>query len=512
MNVIRRLLIFVATAVFAGTVHAGQASNVVVIVWDGMRPDFVRPDTCPVLYKLASEGTFFKNHHPVYISTTEVNGTALATGCYPEISTIVANTELRPHIHPRKALATEALTTIRKGDELSGGHYIQVPTVAEILQSNGFHTLIAGTKPVAFLHDRKERPETATNYMFADGQSLPPSVASNVINLQGVFPDAGSNRIPRDIWTANALVSHLWTDSFPTFTLLWLGEPDGSQHNAAPGSVNALQSIKNNDQILGRVLDTLESRHLRDKTDIIIVSDHGFSTINGTTNVVAVLNTNGFSAFREYPKAGAQKGDILVVAGASTLFYVANHDEAVIGRLVAFLRTQPFTGVILTKKPMEGTFALKDVKLDSLEAPDVIVSMRWSSALSKNGTPGLVWVDTATGGTHGSLSAFDMHNTCIAAGPDFRKGIVSTLASGNVDIAPTILWILGVAHPPMSGRVLSEALTGDGPELKSFRPEHLEAESKLDGYTWKQYINTTTVNGTVYFDEGNGQLLQSPTR
>ena len=57
---------------------------------------------------------------------------------------------------------------------------------------------------------------------------------------------------------------------------------------------------------------------------------------------------------------------------------------------------------------------------------------------------------------HGSLSPFDMHNTCIAAGPDFRKGAQDDLPTGNIDIAPTILWILGVEpEHKLSGRVLA---------------------------------------------------------
>jgi arylsulfatase A-like enzyme len=513
MTLIRRIGLFLLTVMAVASAQAGQASNVVVIVWDGMRPDFVRADLTPVLHKLAGEGTFFTNHHPVYISTTEVNGTALATGDYPAVSTIVANAEYRPEIHPRKAQATESLDTMRKADKLSGGHYLQAPTVAEILQSKGYQTLVVGTKPVAFLHDRKDRPASATNITLADGRSLPPQIATNIIKLQGAFPDAGSNRIHRDIWTSDALLTNLWSGSFPAFTLLWLGEPDGSQHNAAPGSANALLSIRNNDAILGRILASLEQRGLRDKTDIIIVSDHGFSTINGSTNVVKVLNTNGFKAFREYPKTGPTNGDILVVGGASTLFYVAGHDAAVTERLVRFLQTQPFSGVIFTRTAMDGTFALKDVKLDSPAAPDVVLSMRWSPNASKNGTPGLVWVDSATGGTHGSLSRFDMHNTCIAAGPDFRKGLVSTLASGNVDIAPTILWIFGITPPqPMSGRVLSEALVGNPPEVSPARSGSQDASHTGKQFTWKQHLDFTTVNQTVYFDQGYGELTPATAR
>src|ERR1041384_2378557 len=41
----------------------GKAEHVVLVVWDGMRPDFVSPHYTPTLYQLATEGVFFKNHH-----------------------------------------------------------------------------------------------------------------------------------------------------------------------------------------------------------------------------------------------------------------------------------------------------------------------------------------------------------------------------------------------------------------------------------------------------------------
>jgi predicted AlkP superfamily pyrophosphatase or phosphodiesterase len=62
---------------------AGKAEHVVVVVWDGMRPDFISSEHTPVLYQLARDGVRFENHHAVYCSATEVNGTSIATGCYP---------------------------------------------------------------------------------------------------------------------------------------------------------------------------------------------------------------------------------------------------------------------------------------------------------------------------------------------------------------------------------------------------------------------------------------------
>jgi arylsulfatase A-like enzyme len=106
---------------------------------------------------------------------------------------------------------------------------------------------------------------------------------------------------------------------------------------------------------------------------------------------------------------------------------------------------------------------------------------------------------------HGSLSEFEMHNTFIAAGPDFRAGVVDHLPTGNVDIAPTTLWILGMKPPKsMDGRVVVEAMTVPKAGIKSFEPGHLETTRNLPNSVWHQYLNFTGVNGVDYFDEGNG--------
>src|SRR5262249_42545468 len=119
---------------------AGSAEHVVLLVWDGMRPDFITKEHTPTLYQLAQDGVMFQNHHPVYCSATEVNGTALATGAYPQHSGVIANTEYRPGIDPLKAVGLEAFAVVRRGDQVSNGHYLLRPTLAEILQAAGRQT------------------------------------------------------------------------------------------------------------------------------------------------------------------------------------------------------------------------------------------------------------------------------------------------------------------------------------------------------------------------------------
>src|ERR1051325_2654914 len=124
----------------SAAIDKGTAEHVVLVVWDGMRRDFITPEHTPNLYRLAQEGVFFKNHHPVYVSSTEVNGTALATGDYPIHSGIMANSDYRPLLGWLSPNATEGVEAIRRGDLISDGHYILVPTVAEILHGAGERT------------------------------------------------------------------------------------------------------------------------------------------------------------------------------------------------------------------------------------------------------------------------------------------------------------------------------------------------------------------------------------
>jgi len=101
-----------------------------------------------------------------------------------------------------------------------------------------------------------------------------------------------------------------------------------------------------------------------------------------------------------------------------------------------------------------------------------------------------------------------MHNTCIAAGPDFREGTQDNLPTGNLDIAPTVLWILGVKpEHKLSGRVLDEALTQPRSAPPICETRRLEAGFRANDSTWHQYLKYSEVNKALYFDEGNGEEI-----
>jgi arylsulfatase A-like enzyme len=542
MRRIISLLFCIVCASASAIVPAKPEHQVVVVVWDGMRPDFVTEQNTPTLWKLAREGVTFRNHHAVYPSATMVNGTAMVTGIYPGKSGIIANHVYRPEIDPHHAVDVELLPTVKKGDELSGAKYIAVPTIADLVERAGARSVIAAAKTVGLLLDRqvsvgalsahdsipsdgKRKTAAAPNdrVTLFTGQCLPSAALDPITDELGPFPSA---HLQQDSWTTKALIDVLWKDGLPAFSILWLGEPDLTEHETAPGSPAAVAAIKSADENLATVLSALGERKARETTDVFVVSDHGFSTIRRSIDLRKILNEAGFAATTEFngePKAG----DIMLAGnGGSVLFYVTGHDAKVTRRLVEFLQQSDFAGMILTKQPMEGVFALEQANIQSDHAPDVVMAFRWDASKNQFGVPGMIdadWQRAAGKGTHATLSRFDMHNTLIAAGPDFKRGETNNLPTGNIDLAPTILQILRITAPQkLDGRILSEVMVNSGAEAASSngglqsaapagsrKPETstLQATKNFPSGTWRQSFQISRVGSTIYLDEGNGAFV-----
>ncbi|MGA8469994.1 MAG: alkaline phosphatase family protein [Pseudolabrys sp.] len=525
------LLFLIVCLSAAAVVPAKPERHVVVVVWDGMRPDFVTEQNTPTLWKLAREGITFRNHHAVFPSATMVNGTAIVTGVYPGKNGIIANHVYRPDIDPHHSIDVELPAVVKKGDEVSGGKYILVPTIAELVQHAGGRTVIASAKTVGLLLDRQADVGTAKNCvtLFA-GKSLPAEIIPSIAATLGPFP---SGHLQQDAWTTKAMTDCFWKDGVPALSVLWLGEPDLTQHESAPGAPAALAAIKSADENLAAVLSALDQRDARGSTDVFIVSDHGFSTIKRSVDLRRILNDAGFTAkieelriakdgnqsaggirdkteFNDQPKPG----DIMLAAnGGSVLFYVVGHDKKLIRRLVEFLQQSDFAGVIFTKEPMEGTFGLTQALIQRGDAPDVVMAFRWTDLQNQFGVTGEIdadWQRAAGKGTHATLSRFDMHNTLIAAGPDFKRGQTDDLPTGNVDLVPTILQILGIKVPhQMDGRILSEAVAAPTSLLPAPKPEakSIEARKDFPSGTWRQTLKISRVGSTIYLDEGNGAFV-----
>jgi arylsulfatase A-like enzyme len=502
---------------FCETEGKDNERHVVILVWDGMRPDFINERDTPALWKLAQDGVFFAHHHSVYVTATNVNGAAIATGVYPNRNSLLANREFRPSIDPRNPFENAEWQIIQKADEVTGGKYIAAPTMAEIVRAAGGRTAVVGTKAVAFLHDRHAEwaSGSAKSFVKFAAAPVPAALREEILRLLGPFPtEPAKGDDPRNGYATRALTEVMWRDGVPAFSLLWLAEPDKTQHDFSPGADVSLAAIRSSDRNLALVLGALTKKDARKNTDVFVVSDHGFSTIERSIDFPAELRKAGFDAtasFKETPK----RGQIMVVGnGGTILFYVIEHDRDVAGRLVEWLQHSDFAGVIFARENFEGTFSLETVRANTSYAPDVMVALRWNPKPNRFHVAGQIVTDSARGpgeGSHASLSEYDVHNTLVAAGPDFQRHVTTTLPSANVDIAPTVLHVLGIETPhKFDGRVLLEAM-----EEKAGRTEALsktiQATRKFSSGEWQQHLRISLVGETVYIDEGNGNFSPTPS-
>jgi hypothetical protein len=171
----------------------------------------------------------------------------------------------------------------------------------------------------------------------------------------------------------------------------------------------------------------------------------------------------------------------LVVAanGGSDYIYVPDHDPALVRKIAVFLQEHAQVGAIFVDDrygAIPGTLPLGAIHARNAAGrnPDVIFSYDHDENAIVEGARGTEMAGMLNGvgyrGMHGSFSPRDVHNMLIAAGPDFRPGFRDSLPTGNVDVAPTVARILGLALPHAQGRALLEAMVS-GAAPGDFRVE-----------------------------------------
>ena len=479
---------------------------VLIVAFDGLQPSQVTRELMPNLAAFAAEGVTFGNHHAVFPTVTRVNAATMMTGRYPGAHGLAANTVVSPDYDRR--LAFSALEPSLSLVTAKLGGVLLTPTLADILARHGEESVavVSGTSGNAYVHNpNAERSGGATIH---PEFCLPRRLHDEVLSRFGPWPEEADPNTPRMSRAVEVLTNYVLKERRPAVSLLWLSEPDHTQHVYAAGSRASNGALLEADREFGRVLSWLTDTGLEADTDVIAISDHGHSTVVETIDARARVREAGFP-----PRGG--KGSVIVAEnGGAVLFYVEDSDGVTADRLAAWLMAQSWCGPVLASQavgPIPGTLPLAIAGADGDRAPDLAMSFSWNSEMSSNGISGLA---RSTGalpgqGMHGSMSRQEMHNVLLARGPSFRRGAVLTTPSGNVDLAPTVLAVLGLPDAEtMDGRPLLEALkSGPGADAVDWTTEQHEAERDVDTGTYRQQIKVARVGYTAYVDEGSAEHL-----
>ncbi len=457
------------------------------MVWDGMRPDFVSAELTPNLWRLAEEGVWFERSHAVYPTVTRANSPAISTGCRPGRAGIPGNTFCMQSNGALETFTSGNAANLERLAEADGGSILLVDTLADRVHRAGGSTVVVGTGSPGCTWLQHPRALDCGDLVIADGLPTLKQVMDAVKARWGTLPS--NDTFPSTAWTSyftRVVTEYVIPELNPTLLVFWHTDPDHTSHHRGHSAPETLRSLRDADDHLGAILEAYERLGLRSSTAFVVTSDHGGSTVSRRVHPARDLDSmlsNGRVAEN----------------GGSTFVYSRDPNA------IAKVRSLDYVGPVFARDASSDTLPLSLIGLDGPRAPDIVLSLAWSDD-EVDGVPGsTVSSSSRLRVDHGSISPHDLHNTLVAAGPDFRSGFRDPLPVGNIDICPTLTHLLGVDEgTACDGRVLTEALSANAAvALRPWQTIEQAVAFKARGRDWVQRVWFDQVGSASYLAGGS---------
>jgi len=592
----RRQLAFLCFVVIqlGGAVSQAQSpKNLILFIPDGLRPGSVRPDITPALARVRDQGVNFTNSHSVFPTLTMVNAAAMGTSHFPGDTGNFANTVYTGF--PVQSANGSVVPMIENDAMLAeindhfGDNYLNEESVLAAARRLGFLTAAVGKVGPTVVYDVTERSRRETVVIDdltgrAGGVPLSDHVLQllQAANLPNQAPARGDNAKVGDMKTPGTTAANIDQQRYfvevatkvilpmfrasgkPFVLIFWSRDPDGTQHNQGDGlnqlvpgitGPTSLAAVKNADDNLGAIQQTLKTLDLDASTDLIVSADHGFSTISKDSQTSATSKINyqdvpsgqlppgfvaidiaqalGLPLFDPDQKAAPvdfAKGqhtsrgsgvigqdpaapDVVVAAnGGIDLVYLPSAGAPELAKkIIAALMSQDYvSGIFVDDKfgSMPGTLPLSAINLKGsavMPVPSMVINFR--SFAAGCGQPLMCAVTVADHtlqqgqGMHGNFSRADTSNFMAAIGPSFRSRFVDPTPVSNADVGATIAQLLGLKlakKGDLVGRVLSESLGSSSTPLPQVK--HLTRVSEPTTNGLRTVLQLQIVGDQMYFD------------
>jgi arylsulfatase A-like enzyme len=501
-----------ALAVLPAVVGAQQQKGrVLILVVDGLRPDYVTEEYMPTLNALAQRGVRGLRHHAVFPTVTRVNGPSIFTGRYPGGHGLLGNTVYIPEVDPRRVLSAADVENLWAIDRATGNRLLTAPSLGELLAANGrvFFAASSGSTGSGTLMNHRGAGAGLVHHEV----TVPDSLASIARDVLGAVPaiEAGEPEIALVARAVDAVLRIGIDRADADVLAAWLTEPDGTAHERGIGSPETMAVLRAVDGEVARLLEGLRQRGMLDHTNILVTSDHGFSTRTGTQTIADLLVDAGL-------KTSAASMDVVVAGDA---IHVREGGPERVTEIVRALQRAPWIGPVFTRARtpgdpagiVPGTLSFVTVSWAHERSADILTSANWTDAPNVHGWRGTALTPGVAG--HGTSSPWDIRATFIAAGPAIRHGVASTVPTGNIDITPTALHLAGATiASTFDGRVLTEILrSGPDPATVTVASDSATAETTLDGLTYRMTLQRSRVGTTTYVDGTRVERIsRSPKR
>jgi hypothetical protein len=423
------------------------------MAWDGLRPDFVTAKWTPNLFAMANEGVRFARHHSIYPTITMVDAASIAIGAPPGSTTMLGDqmylvprlNTMKLSLSPndpwaRKAVFLEDsnLLAALNAPGVFNGALLGSESLGQQVRRAGGYLAIVGKRGPTFMFDDSVTgdlamgaPIAAGNYIFVSDDLVAPASLKN--QLAPAPPKSESEKIAlgtRDAYFASVVADRALPEAkaaalggHPALVVFWQHNPDLTQHHSGLGTQADLDALKLCDTNLGIVRHAIASLGIGDRTDLMVVSDHGFATIRASVPLAQLLVAKGL-------KRSVDSDDVIMVRNGGTdlvhlsrsAFPTMEARRAVLQKIVDFAQAQPWCGPLFTRSAdeerafvgssaesgkniesrhdgddqglgwIEGTFSLDVVGLigrnNYFDAPDLVVSFRELPDVDNSGLTG----------------------------------------------------------------------------------------------------------------------------
>jgi arylsulfatase A-like enzyme len=341
----------------------------IIFVWDGLRPDSITQADTPNLFALKTAGVEFQDNHSTYPTFTMMNAASLATGGFPATTGFYGNTLWQQgptgkdsggnNVDFNQPVFTEDWSILSDLDAYYSNQLLLVGTLFQAAQTAGLKTATVGKSGPAFLQDYKKggwiveekmiwplslvqeiQPQNSlpatTPFAYPAGtvtlgtaNGTPTSQAAKVLLADKITTDptdkTGAPTNGLNYYMLNLYLTYVLPKN-PDLSLIWFRSPDSTEHPYGPGSNNYRDALHAQDYLLGQLQSKLKELNLDTLTNIIVVSDHGHSTVSGPVSLFplraitagapgATDATNGYSV-----SGDVRTADLLTLAGIPNVF------------------------------------------------------------------------------------------------------------------------------------------------------------------------------------------------
>jgi phosphonoacetate hydrolase len=460
------------------------AERACIMVWDGLRPDMVSRELTPHLWRLAEDGVWFERSYAVYPTLTRANSPAISTGCRPGRAGVPGNTFCLPLGGAHTTYTSGDVANLQRLAEADNRPVLLVDTLADRVHRAGGRTVVVGSGSPGSAWLQHPRASETGDLVLASGV---PGMHEAMDALRARFGSPPRQALPATRWTSyftRLITDHVVPELAPMLLVFWHTDPDHTSHQRGLLSPETAQAIHDADQNLGKILDSYDCSGLRPTTDFIVTSDHGGSTITRRVRPAQDL-------------AAAVGSGMVAENGGSTFVYASA--EAV----VRAVRELDYAGPVFTRGAEGHSMSLEMVGLDGPRAPDVVFSLAWSDQQADGVTGAAVGTFSKLVVDHGTISPFDLRNTLVVQGPDFRTGWRDPAPVGNVDVCPTLTHVLGLdPGTQCDGRILREALHDAAGQPPAWQSHEELTSFSARGHEWVQRVWFDQVGTASYVAGG----------